>query len=210
MVLFCCLFDCFLREENDVGIIFTWSSWKIYLRLSRKNMLDRVSENSNWYFRFSDYQNIGGGDTPHTPRSLRSWVSGIILSDQKQPQRLVEKEGSGKLYKKSTSKKKRPRKFLTNFFSLFQEGGKPQENTRTRYRRWRKSGQGYKPTKGSFLGRQPLPKEWHLFPANMLMKIEMYYKFSPKSETSLGLTIDKENIRLGEGGIECVSLETCS
>ena len=35
------------------------------------------------------------------------------------------------------------------------------------------------------------------------MKIEMYYKFSPKSETSLGLTIDKDNIRLdgeGEGG----------
>ena len=54
-------------------------------------------------------------------------VSGIILSDQKQPQRLVEKEGRGKLYKESTSK--RPRKFLTNFFGLFQEGGKPQENT---------------------------------------------------------------------------------
>ena len=72
-----------------------------------------------------------------------------------------------------------------------------------KHRRWRKSGQGYKPTKGSFLGHQPLPKEWHLFPANMLMKIEMYYKFSPKSETSLGLTIDKDNIRLdgeGEGG----------
>ena len=60
-------------------------------------------------------------------------VSGIILLDQKQPQRLVEKEASGKLYTKSTSKQKRPRKFLTNFFSLFQEGRKPQENTRTRY-----------------------------------------------------------------------------
>ena len=44
-------------------------------------MLDRVSENSNWYFRFSDYRRfdkLSGGETPPTPPVATALISSII------------------------------------------------------------------------------------------------------------------------------------